>query len=289
MGLFGTSRGEITVRAIGPADVSNLLRLIDTAWRIHLRISPDELRSKLSQAAGFLAEDRGGLRGFMIVEPRQTQVAAIVAAGLRDTWSVKPYLDVLLPEIERSMLNQRLRSLIYIGDTPWLVDELQRRDFEIREWIVAFERLGVRLPPEPILTPAFIRTAHYSDLPALSALDTLAFDYIWHKTMSNFREALARAVSFVVAIADEQIVAYEWCELYGQHAHLTRLAVHPDYQGRGVGGQLLYQAIMDTLLQGANLITLNTQEHNHRAQALYQRFGFVRTPERMPILWKRLR
>lgn len=288
MGLFGTSRGEMTVRAIVPADVSKLLRLIDTAWRIHLRISPEELRSKLNRAAGFLAEDRVGLRGFMIVEPRQTQVAAIVAAGLRDTWSVKPYLDVLLPEIERTMLSQRLRSLIYIGDTPWLVDELQWRGFEIREWIVAFERLGIKPPAEPVLTPAIIRTAHSSDLAALTTLDTLAFDYIWHMTMSNFREALARASSFAVAIADGQIVAYEWCELYGQHAHLTRLAVHPNYQGRGVGAQLLYQAIMDALLQGANLITLNTQEHNQRSQALYQRFGFVRTPERMPILWKRL-
>jgi ribosomal protein S18 acetylase RimI-like enzyme len=92
-----------------------------------------------------------------------------------------------------------------------------------------------------------------------------------------------------VALVDNQIIAYEWCERHGQHAHLTRLAVHPDYQGRGIGAQLLYQAITDALARGANIITLNTQEHNYRSRALYERFGFVDTKKRMPVLWKDLR
>ncbi len=85
------------------------------------------------------------------------------------------------------------------------------------------------------------------------------------------------------------MVAYEWCEIYKEHAHLTRLAVHPDYQGQGIGAQLLYQAITDALAAGANLMTLNTQENNRRSRALYERFGFVDTRQRIPVLWKDLR
>jgi ribosomal-protein-alanine N-acetyltransferase len=107
--------------------------------------------------------------------------------------------------------------------------------------------------------------------------------------MSDFREALARADSFAVALIDNRIVAYEWCEVYEQHAHLTRLAVHPDFQGRGIGAQLLHHAIIEALERGANLITLNTQEKNDRSQALYRRFGFVSTHERLPIMWKDLK
>ena len=66
------------------------------------------------------------------------------------------------------------------------------------------------------------------------------------------------------------------------------LGVHPDYQGHGIGAQLLYQAIIDTLTRGVNLITLNTQENNYRSHALYKRFGFVQTDQRMPVLCKGL-
>ena len=92
----------------------------------------------------------------------------------------------------------------------------------------------------------------------------------------------------MVAILDDRLVAYEWCDIYQRHAHLTRLAVHPDYQGRGIGGQLLYRAITDALEAGADQITLNTMESNQRSRALYERFGFVDTKQRLPVLWKDL-
>ncbi|MCP3907878.1 MAG: GNAT family N-acetyltransferase, partial [Oceanicoccus sp.] len=44
----------------------------------------------------------------------------------------------------------------------------------------------------------------------------------------------------------------------------------------------------DALAGGVNLITLNTQENNHRSRALYERFGFVDTKQRIPVLWKDL-
>lgn len=289
MGILATNRQATIVRPIEPTDVHKLLRLINTAWRVHLRFPPAELGAKVKTVPGFLAEDGVGLRGFMVVEPQPPAVALIIAAGLRDTWSVKPYLDLFLPKIERGIVEHNLLALGYVGNAPWLVNELRYRGFEIQDWIVAFERMGTERPVAPTLAPALIRTAHHNDLPALLALDKLAFGHIWHKSAGTFSQALTRAGSFFVALVDNQIIAYEWCERHGQHAHLTRLAVHPDYQGRGIGAQLLYQAITDALAHGANVITLNTQEHNYRSQALYERFGFVDTKKRMPVLWKDLR
>jgi ribosomal-protein-alanine N-acetyltransferase len=288
MNVLGRNREQTRVRPIEQTDLPALLRLIEWAWRVHLRLPPTELRDKIREVPGFLAEDRIGLRGFMIVEPQPTESGLIIAAGLNDSWSVKAYLEALLPALERVMLDLQLPALVHIGHSSWLNEELERHSFAIREWVVTFERLGTQPPAHPALSLAQIRTAHFSDLPALSLLDELAFDHIWHKPFSNFREALAKADSFAVALVEGQIVAYEWCEVYGQHAHLTRLAVHPAYQGRGIGAQLLYQAISDVLEHGANLITLNTQENNARSQALYKRFGFMDTPERIPILQKKL-
>ena len=83
-------------------------------------------------------------------------------------------------------------------------------------------------------------------------------------------------------------VAYE-LRPADQTGEVQLLAVHPDYQGHGIGAQLLYQAVIDTLSRGVNRITLNTQEHNQRSHALYQRFGFVQTDQRVPVLCKALK
>jgi ribosomal protein S18 acetylase RimI-like enzyme len=288
MSLLGTDREMTKVRSLRSTDVPDLLRLIENAWRIHLRISPVELRSKIGQVPGFLAEDRVGLRGFMMLEPYPPGSALIIAAGLRDTWSVIPYLDRLLPPCEHAARNLGASGLVHVGSFAWLVEGLVEHGFETREWIVIYERQGQAPSPGPTRTTASIRTAHQNDLPGIAALDGLAFEHIWHMTVGNLREALARAVSFAVAIIDGKVVAYEWCEMVNQHAHLTRLAVHPAYQGQGIGAQLLHRAVSDALYHGANLITLNTQEHNQRSRLLYQRFGFTNTGERLPILWKPL-
>jgi ribosomal-protein-alanine N-acetyltransferase len=289
MTAFLLSRDTTTVRAIAPGDVRSLMRMIETAWRVHLRVPPTELTAKIKTTPGFLAEDRAGLRGFMVLEPQRPEAALIIAAGLRDTWSVGPYLDLLLPLAEQSARTEKLAALAHIGNVTWLVDELQARGFVVKEWVVAYERYGSEPPPDiPLSTPAWVRPAHSSDMAAIKALDELAFSHIWRKSAGNFNEAIARADAFAVAEIGGQLVGYQWYERYDRHAHLTRLAVHPEFQGRGIGAQLLHRAITDALAAGVNLITLNTQENNTRSRTLYERFGFVYTQQRMPVLWKEL-
>jgi ribosomal-protein-alanine N-acetyltransferase len=259
--------------------------MVDDVWRVHIRLSPLELNAKIRAMPGFLVEDRVGIRGFIVIEPQHPNVAVIMAAALRDTWNVRAYLDLLLPEIERAARVENLSILAHIGNDAWLTQGLWEHGFETREWILAFERTSPDSPPA-VAQPALIRPAHYRDLGTIVLLDTLAFDRVWRKSVGNFSEALAGADFFMVAELDGQIIGYEWCEIYRRHAHLTRLAVHPRYQGHGLGAQLLHRAISDALSRNVDLITLNTQEKNHRSRLLYERFGFVYTRQRMPVLAK---
>lgn len=285
MCALAANRQPTLVRPLQPGDMQQLHRLIATDWRVQLRLAPAEIPAKIRSLPSFVAEDGVGVRGFLMFEPLPSKIGLIMAVGLRDTWRIEPFLNLLLPPVKQAAKAKELRALVYIGNAEWLVEPLQKRGFETREWIVAFERSGTDLPAEPIQTPATLRSVHFNDLPALLTLDDLAFEHIWHKSAGNFSEALARANSFTVAIVDERIVAYQWSELYGKHAHLTRLAVHPNYQGHGIGAQLLHRAITDSLALGADWISLNTQENNLRSQALYERFGFVNTRQRVPVLW----
>ena len=277
------------VRAITQADVSRILRMLDTAWRVYLRLSPLELRARLSDLPGFLAEDGAGLRGFMVIEPYPPDVAFLLAAGLRDTWHPKPFFDLLLPRLEQAARAQNLLKLVYIGSAVWLVEELKQRGFETQEWVVTLERSGRNWPPELMPPgPAQLRTVTQQDLPAISALDAVTFNQVWHYAIGNIADALVKQGSFVLAELNDRVVGYIWCEIYGTHAHLSRLAVQPDYQGLGIGTQLLHQAISDALNNGIDHITLNTQEHNLRSLALYRRFDFQTTSQRMPLLSKEL-
>lgn len=278
----------LIIRSVTEADVNKIGRLLETAWRMHLRMTWRSLRTRLVKLPGLLVEDQVGLRGFMIIEPQEHEMAVIVAAGLRDTWGVRPYLDLLLPQIGQLALKQSCSALVYIGHEAWLIEALQQFGFQPKAWIITFERFGYGRPPN-IQEPAVLRSAHRNDLATLRALDALAFDHLWRKPASYFRDALAAAGSFVVAEIEGQIVGYEWCEIYQQRGHLTRLAIHPDFQGRGIGAQLLQRAIRDATRRGVNLMTLNTQETNHRSRALYARFGFTQTEQRVPLLWKDLR
>lgn len=287
MPVLATNRQNTTVRVINQADGRAILRLLDTAWRVYLRLSPLELKGKLTHVPGYLAEDYLGVRGFMIIDPHPTEVAFLLAAGLRDTWHPKPYLELLLPAVEAAAQAHNQSKLVYIGSAVWLVQELKEHGFRTQEWVVTLERSGREAPPAPPQV-ARLRPVTTADLPRLSALDALSFNEIWHHAIGDIANALLKDGAFVLAELDGRIVGYEWCEMFANHAHVSRLAVQPTYQGRGIGGQLLHRAITDALSRGLDHITLNTQENNFRSLALYRRYGFETTPERMPLLLKEL-
>lgn len=60
-------------------------------------------------------------------------------------------------------------------------------------------------------------------------------------------------------------------------AILDDLVVHPDYRGQGVGTRLIEQAFVTAQAKGCRRISLETDWDNHRAQALYERFGFQKS------------
>lgn len=59
-----------------------------------------------------------------------------------------------------------------------------------------------------------------------------------------------------------------------EEAHITLLAVHPDYQGRGIGQLLLINLLKKAWLRGLERATLEVRETNQVALSLYQKFGF---------------
>jgi ribosomal-protein-alanine N-acetyltransferase len=70
------------------------------------------------------------------------------------------------------------------------------------------------------------------------------------------------------------IVGFAGLWLTLDEAHVTTIAVHPDYRGRGVGELLLASLIDIAYDVNARYITLEVRVTNRVAQNLYRKYGF---------------
>jgi ribosomal-protein-alanine N-acetyltransferase len=70
------------------------------------------------------------------------------------------------------------------------------------------------------------------------------------------------------------IVGFAGLWLMLDEAHVTTIAVHPDYRGRGIG-ELMMVALIDIAYDiGARHVTLEVRASNQVAQNLYRKYGF---------------
>jgi ribosomal-protein-alanine N-acetyltransferase len=194
--------------------------------------------------------------------------------GLVDDWPIRAYLETLLPPTLDRLRSQEVTSLVYIGNDRWLTDPLLRDwDFSVQNSVVTYTKEDLSIPTWGN-QQVRVRPADPGDFPALVALDEAAFDPLWHNASQTFAHALENLPYFVVAELAGQTVGYLFSNRQGNIGHLNRVAVHPDYQGRGIGARLLVEAIEFFRMEKVKAITLNTQKDNTVSQHLYRHFGF---------------
>lgn len=74
--------------------------------------------------------------------------------------------------------------------------------------------------------------------------------------------------------AGPDIAGFAGLWLMVDEAHITTLAVAPEWRGRGLGELMLIGLIEQSAGFGANLITLEVRTSNGIAQRLYEKYGF---------------
>jgi ribosomal-protein-alanine N-acetyltransferase len=287
--MFFTRRDLVyEVRSATPDDADAVQQLLAGAWRVYLRTPPYKVLLQLRRPElGWVAGEVDSLSGFMLAEIQPPPIAFITAAAVGDDWSISSYINTFLPTVEEAVRSKGASALVHVGYAPWLTGVLHTRGFLSRDWVVTYEW---RYQPVTVRgnRSVKIRSAHLRDLPALLALDQSIFGPLWHKPVSSFEEALAQAFVFTVVEEDDQIVGYQWCDKHERRGHLTRLAVKPGWEGKGIGTRLLTEALAALVKADVNWITLNTQESNLRSRMLYERHNFQQIGDRVAVLWKDL-
>ncbi len=76
------------------------------------------------------------------------------------------------------------------------------------------------------------------------------------------------------------VVGYGGMWLMVDEAHISTIASHPNWRGRGVG-ELLLVAMIDRAAEvNANVVTLEVRVSNMTAQSLYRKYGFQTVGQR---------
>ncbi len=208
------------------------------------------------------APNRAYLRGIVLAVRRSPTVdtAALVTAGMK-----------------------RLRALgqpttvIAQGQERWLNPALTPFGFTEIDQVRYYQYTASADPAAP--SPAQLVGVTPQDLFRLAQLDAETFPPVWHMGEGELAGLLFTS-HMRMAWDGDRPVGYAALRLGGGYeagrrsAFLNRLAVHPSAQGRGIGRQLLADAIAHAHSQQHSSIFLNTQVSNKQSQRLYEGMGF---------------
>ena len=117
------------------------------------------------------------------------------------------------------------------------------------------------------------RPMQRGDVSRIAQLERICFRSPWSEK-SLLGEVKNPVAHYRVGILDADIQAYGGMWIYFGEAHLTNVAVAPEYRRQGYGRALMLDLIQTALLHGAERMTLEVREHNQGAQALYKGLGF---------------
>ena len=117
-------------------------------------------------------------------------------------------------------------------------------------------------------------------VPEIVALDKICIGGLW--TAEAYLREINSSRSSLLALNlwDDELLpqrkmigmACLWAIV--EEAHVTLLGIHPDYRGRGLGQLLLLTLLEEAIARQLEWATLEVNVNNHRAIALYKKFGF---------------
>lgn len=119
-----------------------------------------------------------------------------------------------------------------------------------------------------------IRRAQYTDIVSLSGIEELQpFSAQWGPR--GWPAELVEGISYVwCAVKEEKVVGFIAYRQTAGFCEILNVAVHPAHCQQGIAKALLAHALQEIKTQGGQTVTLEVNEYNVPAQALYRQAGF---------------
>lgn len=112
-------------------------------------------------------------------------------------------------------------------------------------------------------------------LRAVMQIEQQVYSQPWTTGLFLSELALRAARDYTVAMVNGNVVGYAGLSYLDDEAHLTTIAVAPEFQGEGIATQLMLQSMQLCLGRGVRNITLEVRVSGTAALGLYRKFGFA--------------
>jgi ribosomal-protein-alanine N-acetyltransferase len=114
-----------------------------------------------------------------------------------------------------------------------------------------------------------------ADLGTVLDIERKSFEQPYSREILS-QELKIKAAYLRVATHRKKIIGYIDFWLVHDEMELISIAVDPEFKRRGVGESLMQEMLRFAHLNGAKAIYLDVRRSNVTAQALYEKFGFVK-------------
>ncbi|MDH6061446.1 ribosomal protein S18-alanine N-acetyltransferase [Chrysosporum bergii ANA360D] len=121
-----------------------------------------------------------------------------------------------------------------------------------------------------------LKSLTLEDINAILELDQACFGGLW--TMEGYQRELNSPNSELLGLSSRfalpKLIGMGCFWAILEEAHITILAIHPQYQRQGLGQALLYSLLKTASDRGLERATLEVRASNVAAISLYEKFGF---------------
>ena len=118
------------------------------------------------------------------------------------------------------------------------------------------------------------RMMNVDDIDQVMVVEDKSFTIPWSRE-SFYNEIISNQFAVYLVLEDEgRVIGYCGVWIVIDEAHITNIALLPEYRGRKLGEALLRKIIEVAIERGAKTMTLEVRMSNMIAQSLYRKLGF---------------
>jgi [ribosomal protein S18]-alanine N-acetyltransferase len=229
----------------------------------------------------------GTLAASMLISPDRLGIAWLHLFAVSDPHNLPAAWEALWKEANTILAGMHLSSVWVMTTHDWLIHLLFQSGFSEHSRVIALGRPAAREQPSGGESAA-LAPMTAADLTGVKRLDHRAFQPPWRMDSDALRATFDCSLLAFVHRSGDRPDGYLMAAAAPQGMHISRIAVHPGLQRRGIGRALLIRLLNESCLLGARRITVNTQIENQSSRRLYRAMGFSETGETYPVFRCRL-
>jgi|GEM_PF-176579 len=289
--LFGKHDESVFVRLAEPTDRTVLSALLADTWRRQGLLALEDQAALLRNGVSALAFSGARAVGFLGLSPRapsgnsSERWADLSLAAVAPDYLHSRMLTTLLEAALSALRANGVTGLVCLTNEGWLRDGLSAAGFVQVDRVISYVHNSHGITPAPTAV-ASLRSVGGPDADVLLSLNAAAFEPFWVYDDATVLSWIFTSDHAMLAELEGQVVGFALTTWNHDtdYAYLIRVAILPACQGRGIGRQLVADALQYARNAGAGGLALNTQATNVVSRHVYESLGFRATGQALAVM-----